>query len=381
MTVPRSPSTSTVLRDAQPIFRLAPSVDFQVDETTRTIRYVFSNDLVARDQHTVASDAWDLTGFMSNPVFLFAHLADELPIGRVTDIETRGGQLVGSVHYIEPELYPFADTVYQLVKARYLNAVSTSWIPRAGKASTDRSRQLGGGMDFSDVELLEISQVPVPAVPGALAIARKAGIDTGPIYQWAERTLDSGGLLMIPRTELETLRRDAKTATPRRRSSSVPRVNTRGMYAVANLASLLGSLGYLQADAAWEAELEGDGSPVPAELLDALKALGKILVEMTIEEVNELVGDTEPADDVEPAVYEQAAKTRRQRVLRRMVNLVRNAKAPQTRADRQRAAEARKRSVNLMLQCLDATASISPATTTAERRRIAEERRARYRGQ
>lgn len=172
----------------------------------RIIRYLFSTPDVARDNHTIAH--WQLDNFQRNPVFLWAHESKSPPIGKVVDLEDRAGRLSGSVEYADADTYPFADTIFRLVKGGYIHAVSTSWDPIKWKFSTDRSRP--GGVDFDLVDLLELSQVPVPALPNALATARAAGIDTGPLYQWAEQVLDSGGMLLVPRAELEALRREAK---------------------------------------------------------------------------------------------------------------------------------------------------------------------------
>jgi HK97 family phage prohead protease len=180
----------------------------------RVVRYVFSTPAVGRDMHTVAADAWQLQNFLRNPVFLWAHDAGQPPIGRVVEIGNVGDALKGTVEYPERELNPFADMVYQLVRAGYLNATSTSWQPLEWSFARDKNRP--GGVDFAKVDLLEISQVPVPALPGALADARARGIDTGPLYEWAERLLDTGGMILVPRSELENLRRAAKMPTPAR---------------------------------------------------------------------------------------------------------------------------------------------------------------------
>jgi len=116
------------------------------------------------------------------------------------------------VQYAERDEYEFADTVFRLTKGGYLNATSTGWIPLAYTAANDRARP--GGLNFSRVELLEISQVPVPALPTALVSARAAGIDTGPMFRWAEQMLDSGGFAMIPRADLEQLRNEARMPSP-----------------------------------------------------------------------------------------------------------------------------------------------------------------------
>ncbi len=72
------------------------------DDNGRIIRYQFSDDSVARDNHTIATSGWVLDNFVRNPVFLFAHDANALPIGRVVDVGGRAGKLMGNVEYIIP---------------------------------------------------------------------------------------------------------------------------------------------------------------------------------------------------------------------------------------------------------------------------------------
>lgn len=186
----------------------------------RVVRYVFSTPAVGRDMHTVTPGAWQLTNFLRNPVFLWAHDDEQPPIGRVVEIGDVGGVLKGNVEYAERDLNPFADTIYRLVRAGYVNAVSTSWQPLDWTMARDKTRP--GGVDFTKVDLLEISQVPIPALPAALAEARSRGIDTGPIYDWAERLLDKGGMILVPRSELEELRRAAKMPKLNRADKKTP---------------------------------------------------------------------------------------------------------------------------------------------------------------
>jgi HK97 family phage prohead protease len=186
----------------------------------RIVRYMLSDSAVARDGHRIATSGWVLDNYLRNPIVLWAHDAEEPPIGRMVEIGAVGDRLMGSVEYADAETYPFADTIYRLVQGNFLNAVSVGWVPIEWKYSTDRGRQ--GGIDFSRVELLEVSQVPVPALPTALIAARAAGIDTGPLYQWAEKVLDQGGKVLVPREELEALRRAAKMPTPKPAENAAP---------------------------------------------------------------------------------------------------------------------------------------------------------------
>jgi hypothetical protein len=173
----------------------------------RTIQYVLSTAGVARDGNTIAQDGWVLDSFRSNPVFLWAHQSDALPIGRMENVAVINGQLRGDVEYVGPEIYPFADCVFQLVKGGYLNAVSVRWQPIRLKISNDPTRL--GAIDFLEQELLEVSQVPVPSDTNALATARARGIDTRPLADWAEARLSGRATSPIRQADLSELRQAA----------------------------------------------------------------------------------------------------------------------------------------------------------------------------
>lgn len=67
----------------------------------------------------------------------------------------------------------------------------------------------------------------------------------------------------------------------------------KGMYEVSRFAELLGSIAYMVGAADYEAQSEGDNSPIPAQLRDWLKQGAVIFTGMAAEEVNELVAMTE----------------------------------------------------------------------------------------
>ena len=294
------------------------------NDNGRIVTYVFSDDSVARDGHTIASNGWALAPFRKNPVFLFAHDANQPPIGRVLEVGTVGGKLRGAVEYLDRDVYPFADTIFQMVKRGYLNAVSVSWLPLEWKFSQDKSRM--GGIDFLKQELLEVSQVPVPALSSALAEARAAGLDTSPMVEWAERMLDGGGKVLVPRDELENLRRNAKMPVAPKKVTRATMV--RGLYTVGSLADLVAYLMSIQASVQWEAEVEQDGSDIPGRILALAKELGQVLVDMTVEEVTELFAGTEAdggdVDFVE--ALDAAAKSPAQRALLKLGMLARKMK-------------------------------------------------------
>lgn len=417
------------------VYRFATSTADLTNVEGRAIPYVLSDSSVARDTHTIDQNGWKLDNFLRNPVFLWAHDDSGLPIGKMTDIGVIGGKLRGVVEYAQRDLYPFADTVFQMVKQGFLNAVSTAWLPLDWKFSTDKSRI--GGIDFIRQELLEVSQVPIPALATALAEARSAGIDTGPMFEWAEKILDGGGLIMVPRADVEQWRREAKMPASKKKRSEKPEWKSdaardlpideksewdgaaakasifdafgfdgdnpdsekarkaflvydaanpklkgsyklpfariedgkmiavaaglrnaasrlpqteglpdnvakeardvldayekkmgdtkkaqairskfaRGLYEVGNLAWVLEQLSWIEDCVEFEADIEQDGSDIPARLTDVLNTVGLILIDMTKEEVSELLAVEAEEDGGQIEAIEQAAKTDGQKIL------------------------------------------------------------------
>ncbi len=134
----------------------------------RRLRYRVSDSSIGRDNYRIMPGAWDFTNYRKNPTWLFAHLDTEPPIARTVDIgELAGGVVLATAEFIDPAVYSFAGTVFEMARSGFLNACSVRWLPISWQYSTDKSRP-SGGIDFTAVELLEISVVPVPGLPSAL---------------------------------------------------------------------------------------------------------------------------------------------------------------------------------------------------------------------
>jgi hypothetical protein len=80
---------------------------------------------------------------------------------------------------------------------------------------------------------------------------------------------------------------------------------TKGMYDVAQLACVLDTIRCLASSAKWEADIEQDASPLPAQLREWLASGAKILVAMSDEEAQELLASLDPEG---AAVMAYAAK-------------------------------------------------------------------------
>jgi len=153
----------------------------------RRVRFVITTSTPDREGDVVAADGVETTGFMSNPVVLFAHDYHSLPIGRCVDLTREPTRLLATIEFAAADLNPMAEQIYGLVKAGYLRAVSIGFRPLEWTYDEQR-----GGVNFVKVELLEISVVPVPANAEALQAASARGIDVSLLKQWAGRVLAEG---------------------------------------------------------------------------------------------------------------------------------------------------------------------------------------------
>ena len=151
----------------------------------RAIRFVVSRNTVDRDNDTIDQKGWNLDSFRKNPVVPFAHDYRSLPVAKAVDTSIEDGALISTAVFPTRDIYPFGDTVYQMIREGFLNAVSVGFRPKKHEVNKDR-----GGFDFLEQELLEYSIVPVPSNPEALVQARSKGIDITPIKSWAIKALD-----------------------------------------------------------------------------------------------------------------------------------------------------------------------------------------------
>lgn len=207
-----------------------------VDE--RQVRVVVSTGDVDRAGDIVTPGGVDLTAYKANPVVLWNH-DQNAAVARCIDIGVVGNAIEALVQFPPAGDDAEADKLYARIKNGVVNAASIGFNP------TKAEPIKGGGFRFVESELLEFSFVAVPANAKASIVERNT----------------------------------AKAFAPK----------VKGLYDVANLAYLLSELGYVADCAEWEAEYEGDDSPVPGMIVDAARQLGEALVAMTVEEVAEML--------------------------------------------------------------------------------------------
>jgi HK97 family phage prohead protease len=158
-------------KPSAPVQRVSVGEPLAFDDGSRRIRFCFSDGSVDRMGDRIAADGWETAGFMKNPVALWAHDALAPPIGRAANVLVEGDRLMGDIEFAGPQVYPFAETIYQMVKGGFISAVSVGFRPIEYSFAHDKDREFG--IDFERQELLEISVVPVPANAHALIEAKR----------------------------------------------------------------------------------------------------------------------------------------------------------------------------------------------------------------
>lgn len=139
------------------------------DATNRTADFVASTDVVDAHEEVVDQSTWKLDDYLKNPVVLFGHQSYELPIGQCLSVGVRSGQLECTVQFATGEMNPFAEQVWKMVQGKFLRAVSVGFVPKSARWEMRDGQEV---LVWSDCVLKEISVVPVPANPEALAKAK-----------------------------------------------------------------------------------------------------------------------------------------------------------------------------------------------------------------
>jgi len=141
----------------------------ETDDDKRQMTVVGSKQITDRDNDVIDLNGMSLKNYKKNPVFIWAHRGSETPenvMGTTKKVWVDGKNLMFKLEFLDMDVNPRADMVYKMFKSKALRAFSIGFAPDWEKASYNEKR---GGFDFPTSELLEISAVPVPANPAALA--------------------------------------------------------------------------------------------------------------------------------------------------------------------------------------------------------------------
>lgn len=141
------------------------------DEDCLTMRA--SDASLDRDGEVLMPEGWQLDNYRRNPVIQNAHNYGTIldTIGRAEVTEVRDGALVQRWRFAS-EANPVAKIARDLYRGGFLRACSVGFIPVKWMYGEEGS---GFRRKFVEMDLLEVSAVPIPSNPNALVAALKSG--------------------------------------------------------------------------------------------------------------------------------------------------------------------------------------------------------------
>jgi len=142
------------------------AADAEQDASPDTLTFVMSDETTDRMGDIITASGWDLVDFRKNPVALYGHNNDGLPIGRWENVRVVGKKLIGTLRFAKAGTSPFVDWVRRLFEQKMLNAVSVGF-QEIDSEPIDPDRPWRG-MRFLKQALWECSVVTVPANPNAI---------------------------------------------------------------------------------------------------------------------------------------------------------------------------------------------------------------------
>lgn len=131
------------------------------------VEAVVTTGNVDRQNEKIVTDGIDVSPYLASPIVLYGHDYESLPIGKTISLKQSKNKMTAKFQFAIDE-YPFAKTVYNLVKGGYLNDVSIGGIVK--KWSEDYST-------IEQMEMIEFSVVNIGANRDAKIIARSLDMD------------------------------------------------------------------------------------------------------------------------------------------------------------------------------------------------------------
>lgn len=133
----------------------------------REVDFIASTEAV--DAHgTIVKQNWDLRRFSANPVILWAHESDDMPLGRGA-ASVVNGELLMTVTFATADINPKAEQVLRACEADMVRGMSVGFRPN--RVTYDEKNDV---FILDENELYEASICPVPSNPEALKRSLRA---------------------------------------------------------------------------------------------------------------------------------------------------------------------------------------------------------------
>jgi len=148
--------------------------DLQIDPESREVVAVISTDTVDRDGEVVLPSGLQRKQYGGNPIVLYGHDSNSLPIGNALWIKSDKNKLIAK--YRISDKTQLARDVFGLMQDGVLRAHSIGFLD--SESSPPTTKELEERPDWKSArrvvrqwELLEFSVVPIPCNPDCLAMA------------------------------------------------------------------------------------------------------------------------------------------------------------------------------------------------------------------
>ena len=134
-----------------------------LDTENRTVEAVISTDELDRDNEVVVQKGIKYENYLKNPTVLAEHIPAILTqIGEVVSIRQLAKQTTAKIKFAAEGVSETADAVWRMVEAGLTKALSIGYRVLKASPLPDGARSL------DEIELLEVSFVPIPANQSAL---------------------------------------------------------------------------------------------------------------------------------------------------------------------------------------------------------------------
>lgn len=149
--------------------RIEKFLDYKVEKAVgeeRTYWFVISDESRDRDGDIVVQSTMKMGNFQKNPIILFAHQYDTLPVAQGVEWKTENGRTKMKIKFADKGTHALADDVESCVAQDLLRTVSIGFMVYKSEELTEEDRKMRPEMQYGrrlHAELLEVSFAPVPS--------------------------------------------------------------------------------------------------------------------------------------------------------------------------------------------------------------------------
>nr|DAV59307.1 MAG TPA: prohead protease [Caudoviricetes sp.] len=164
------------------------------DEKTRTVEFIISDNTTDRYGDIVNQD-WDLKNYWNNPVLLWGHDPSQIDnvLGKCLEINTQEEDdrmlTTAKFQLAEAGTSKGVDTVFKLIQQGILRTVSVGFISHEIAQAENQKGETQNILKGN--ELLEVSVVPIPANPNAIALSYEDGSLNDKDIKFMEKSLEN----------------------------------------------------------------------------------------------------------------------------------------------------------------------------------------------